>query len=69
MEEHIDLRVSDLLETLKDGVPHVDLLSLDSKLSFAVLVKLLMMHCSLAGTRTSYSEDSPTEVETWRCSY
>ena len=31
VEEHIDLRVGDLLETLKDGVPEVDLLLLDSK--------------------------------------
>jgi predicted O-methyltransferase YrrM len=30
VEEHVDLRVGDLLETLKEGVPEVDLLLLDS---------------------------------------
>jgi predicted O-methyltransferase YrrM len=33
IEEHIDLRVGDLLETLKDGLPQIDLLLLDSTLS------------------------------------
>ena len=31
IEDHVDLRVGDLLETLKDNVPEVDLLLLDSE--------------------------------------
>lgn len=35
VEREIDLRVGDLLETLKDGLPEVDVLLLDSKFSFS----------------------------------
>ena len=67
MEEHIDFRVGDLLETLKDGVPQVDLLLLDGKLSFEVFPTLLTMHSSLVGTRTSYLEDGLAEAKARRC--
>ena len=33
IEDHVDLRVGDLLETLKDNVPEVDLLLLDSEIT------------------------------------
>lgn len=35
VEQEIDLRVGDLLETLKDGLPQVDLLLLDSEYSIS----------------------------------
>lgn len=63
MEEHIDFRVGDLLETLKDGNPQVDLLLLDSKLSFEVFLTLLTMHSSWVGIRTSYLEDGLAQAK------
>lgn len=38
VEEHIDLRVGDLLETLKEDVPEVDLLLLDSECYASMLI-------------------------------
>ena len=38
VEEHIDIRVGDLLETLKQDVPEVDLLLLDSECHASMLV-------------------------------
>ena len=63
VEEHIDFRVGDLLETLKDGNPQVDLLLLDSKLSFEVFLTLLTMHSSWVGIRTSYLEDGLAQAK------
>lgn len=40
VEEHIDIRVGDLLETLKQDVPEVDLLLLDSEYHVLLLVSL-----------------------------
>jgi predicted O-methyltransferase YrrM len=48
VEEHIDLRVGDLLETLKEDVPQVDLLLLDSTLSRYLLQldsRLILLYC------------------------
>lgn len=41
VEQEIDLREGDLLQTLKDGLPQVDLLLLDSKSCFTGLLVLL----------------------------
>lgn len=38
VEKEIDLRVGDLLETLKQDVPEVDLLLLDSKSSYLIII-------------------------------
>lgn len=47
VEREIDLRVGDLLETLKEGLPQVDLLLLDSEFDLDMTKMLLLTWCTV----------------------
>lgn len=67
VEQHIDLRVGDLLETLKSDLPEVDLLLLDSKSCMSMFGMLRTRHFSLVSTSTSNTGDRSAEAQARRC--
>lgn len=68
VQQEIELREGDLLETLKDGLPEVDLLLLDSKFSRAIAQSfpLADQKYSLVGTRSPDAQDCPASSSTRR---
>ena len=72
VQQEIDLREGDLLETLKDGLPQVDLLLLDSRFNRAVAQSFSRadQKYSLVGTRSPDAQDCPASSSTRRsCAY
>lgn len=70
VEQEIDLREGDLLETLKSELPEVDLLLLDSKLHVPLLPSFpfdINKGYSLVGIVPPHSQDRLTSPETRSC--
>lgn len=69
---HIDLRVGDLIETLKNDLPAVDLVLLDSRLfptPGSTDMRSFANYLSLGAGGIACSEAFRTEIENWCCCF
>lgn len=67
VERQIELREGDLLQTLKDGLPEVDLLLLDSKFGLLPTLMPFVNSGSLVRTVAAHAQDCSTAPSTGGC--